>query len=397
MRKLSKLEEHRLEILTNYSPDIALLEPTGTALEKSIIDATKPVRAYLKIKKIHDYETQGLGQEEHGIFIPTSLISGSSIKKTKSSLYRPKTKKGDPRIWVYGLKSFVKPNDIIGLWTLDKTLHIVNITRLPIEELAEADRISPLKLFLTELEKQEGSAADELLSKLQAIADRGLVKAICAGDTSIGRTLEALLNIRMNSNKTPDYKGIEIKSYRRRGGRGNRKNLFAKVPNWEISKFKSSQEILDNFGYTRSGRLQLYCTVSAIKRNSQGLTLKLDYDKGLLHENSNKGSIGNFATWILEELHQELIDKHNETFWVAAKSVRKSDSEYFQFEKVLHTRKPIITQFDLLLGKGVVTMDHLNRAGRTGRAKERGPLFKITQSGIDLLFPPSKEYILRSD
>lgn len=33
-------------------------------------------------------------------------------------------------------------------------------------------------------------------------------------DTAIGRTLETLLGININSSKQPDYKGIELKAFR---------------------------------------------------------------------------------------------------------------------------------------------------------------------------------------
>ena len=46
---------------TNTS--VAFLVPTPTGYEKSIMDATKPLRALLKFAKVHDYETQGQGQE----------------------------------------------------------------------------------------------------------------------------------------------------------------------------------------------------------------------------------------------------------------------------------------------------------------------------------------------
>src|SRR5690606_33436500 len=84
--------------------------------------------------------------------------------------------------------------------------------------------------------------ANELLGLLVKVADMGPVPALLAADTAIGRTLENLLGIDINCSKKPDYKGIETKSYRDK--RGNRKNLFAQVPDWSISKFKGSAEIL---------------------------------------------------------------------------------------------------------------------------------------------------------
>ena len=211
-------------------------------------------------------------------------------------------------------------------------------------------------------------------------------------DTSVGRTLETALGIDINSSKQPDYKGIELKSFR--SSRTNRKNLFAQVPDWELSKFKSSSEILDAFGYWREENFKLYCTVSAVNRNSQGLTLRLDSNIKQLFENSDKVEIGDFVVWTLEKLHKRLLEKHRETFWVQAVSTIQDGMEYFQYSEVEHTKKPILSQFDLLIEQGVITLDHLIKRNSKGKVVEKGPLFKIQQRGLDLLFPPSEKHSL---
>jgi hypothetical protein len=183
-------------------------------------------------------------------------------------------------------------------------------------------------------------------------------------DTAIGRTLETLLGIDINSSKKPDYKGIELKSYRDK--RGNRKNLFAQVPDWNLSKFKSSAEILNTFGYIRGDDFKLYCTVSTLVRNSQGLKLKMNAEISQLIENSDKASVGDFVVWGLETLHKRLLEKHNETFWIAADSVIIGGKEHFQYKKVEHTKKPIVSQFDILLEQGIITLDHLIKKKSTG-------------------------------
>jgi len=61
MRALSKVEESRLKLLTKNSVSLALIEPTETGLKKSIMDATGPVRNYLKENDFHDYEVQQQG------------------------------------------------------------------------------------------------------------------------------------------------------------------------------------------------------------------------------------------------------------------------------------------------------------------------------------------------
>jgi len=317
MRPLTQEEELKLKALTENSVSLTLIEPTETGLKKSIMDATGPVRNYLKSNGFHNYELQQQG--------PENKVIDSAI-------------------------------------------------------------LNPLKELVQEINGIENAIANELLVKLKKIASKPIPSMVNA-DTSVGRTLETALGIDINSSKKPDYKGIELKSFRDK--RGNRKNLFAQVPDWDISKFKSSSEILDAFGYIRGVDFKLYCTVSAITTNSQGLSLKVDTDINQLLENSDKQAIGDFVVWRLEKLHKRLLEKHKETFWVAADTVNVDGKEHFQYKEVEHTKKPIVSQFDILLEQGVITLDHLIKRNVKGKVVEKEPIFKIKPKSLNLLFPPS--------
>ena len=284
MKQLSNLEIARIKILTEKSVELCLIEPTGTGLDKSIMDATGTVRTYLKINQIHDYETQKQGQENK-IQVPAFLISSGKVVDSVASLYRPNTKKGDPRIWFKGLGTYSNANDILGIIAFENRLYVLNITQLDLHKLIGSKIANPLQDLVNAINQISNKVSDELLILLNKIAARGPVPAMLKADTAIGRTLETLLGIDINSSKKPDYKGIELKSYRDK--RGNRKNLFAQVPDWSLSKFKSSAEILNAFGYNRADDFKLYCTVSSIVRNSQGLKLKMDKDISQLIENSH--------------------------------------------------------------------------------------------------------------
>lgn len=391
MRQLTSIEIDRIKILTENSVELCLIEPTETGLVKSIMDATGSVRNFLKSKNIHDFGVQNQGQESK-VQIASKLINFDKIINSVASLYRPNTKKGDPRIWFKGLGNYSKANDILAIIEFDGLLYVLNITQIDLEKLLNSNIHNPLKELIEEINHISNEVADELLILLNKIASQGPVPAMLKADTAIGRTLETLLGIDINSSKKPDYKGIELKSYRDK--KGNRKNLFAQVPDWSLSKFKSSAEILNNFGYKRGEDFKLYCTVSALVKNSQGLTLKLDSKINQLLENSDKANIGDFIAWNLETLHNRLLEKHNETFWIAADSIIIDNKEHFQFKKVEHTRKPILTQFDILLEQGIITLDHLIKRKSTGSVVEKGPIFKIKPNALNLLFPPSQSYSL---
>lgn len=391
MRNLSPIELKRIKVLTENSIPFTLIEPTSTALKKSIMDATASVRNYLKEQSLHDYTLQKQGSS-HKIMLNALLVLADSTIKSQASLYRPQTKKGDPRIWFRKLSKHASANDILALMGFEGTIYVLNLTQLPLEKLLTSKLANPVQEIITNISNQENAIANELLQKLRAIAQKGFIPAQVQADTAVGRTLERVLGIDMNASKHPDYKGIELKSFRDR--RKNRKNLFAQVPDWSLSQFKSSADILNHFGYHREGIFRLYCTVSVSKPNSQGLSLKLEAEQGLLLELSKDMKIGSFAVWLLEKLHQRLLSKHKETFWIAAESKIENNREYFRYYQVEHTQQPIVSQFDLLLEQGIITLDHLIKQLPNGSVKEKGPIFKLKNNSLDLLFPPSKIYDL---
>ena len=391
MRKLTEIENAKLALLTKNQVSITLIEPTVTGLKKSIMDATGSVRSFLKSENIHDYDLQNQGPASK-VLLPAVIHTGYRIVKSNASLYRPLTKNGDPRIWFYGLTKFADPNDLVAIVNFEDELQVFNLSKLDVESLINSSIQNPFQDLINAIRSNENKVAFELLAMLKKIACAGPIPSMIDADTSVGRTLETALGIDINSSKQPDYKGIELKSFR--NSRTNRKNLFAQVPDWKLSKFKSSTEILDNFGYEREEDFKLYCTVSAITRNSQGLNLRIDNDIKQLIENSEKPEIGDFVVWTLDKLHNRLKSKHKETFWVEAESTRINDREYFQYKLVEHTKKPIISQFDLLIEQGIITRDHLIKRNSKGKVVEKGPLFKIKPKGIELLFPPSDSYNL---
>ena len=137
MRELDQLENNNLKVLTEKSISFTLIEPTKTALHKSIMDATAPVRKYLKDKGLHDYDLQGTGARENGVNITSLLYLNNKTIEVNASLYRPKAKGkgGNPRIWFSKLNTYSNPNDILALIDFDKIIHVINLSQIPIREL----------------------------------------------------------------------------------------------------------------------------------------------------------------------------------------------------------------------------------------------------------------------
>lgn len=397
LRQLTDIERNRLKRLTGESVDVSLIQPTRTGLQKSILDATAPIRNYLRENGLHDYDHQLQGVD-HRIYLEGELMEAHLVRPSRVSLYRPETKNGDPRIWFKGLPEYALADDMLAITAHAGRLIVINLTRIDLDHVLDVQRHGALWEVIQQINGEATSIAQELLARLRNIAGRGLVPSVmnARADTAIGRTLEDALGIAMNSSREPDYRGIELKSYRQapKASRETRKNLFAQVPKWEISKFKSSTEILDNFGYDRGEQFKLYCEVSTRRPNSQGLFFKINDRSGQLDECSTRAEIGAFASWMMADLRSCLLAKHNETFWVGGRAHMIDGREHFDFVDVLHTKKPIASQFDILLEQGEITMDHLIKRNARGRGSEKGPLFKINKSALGLLFPPPESYAL---
>jgi hypothetical protein len=379
--------------LNRFGIEAAFFVPTKTGLAKSIIDAHFTLREYLRINEIHDYEQQDQGDK---VYLECHLIKCSSAHESRISLYRPNTKKGDPRFWISKLGEICTDSDLIALYVRNGSIYIINLSDAQIRSEG-LNTNSWLNNFLIQGRIQYSQPAFQLLSRLKSIHDFGWVRTTRPGDTGVGHTLETLLGIRANSLPYPDFHGIEIKAKRISSLKhADRTTLFAKVPDWSISEMKSSAEILESFGYFRDDLKKLYCTVSAQKPNAQGLQFILDFNNATLNEvyvtDIDLGQIKDVVRWRLQTLEAALLSKHRETFWVYAENKIEED-EYFFFRKADHSRNPSITNFRHLLEVGVITMDHLIK-DRDGRVSEKGPLFKIKSDSIDLLIPLIGSYDL---
>jgi hypothetical protein len=380
--------------LAQLGVEFSIFEPTLTGLGKAILDATQTVRTHFELTHFHLYATQGLGANEHGVKKRAYFLTPTQLIESKVSLYRPKTKKGDPRMWFTGLSDFAPPASQVAIIVFKDNLYLLNLSEIDLD--TELEHPNTIKTFIDKYLDVNNSVADELLGKLRELAKRP-IRATHQGDTAVGMSIEHALGIAANCSKLPDYKGIELKSGR--GASKNRSTLFAQVAQWDISPYKKSAEILDKFGYFREDDFKLYCTINAVKPNSQTLIFKIDHDE--LQEWSAEVGNKNFkykehiASWSGDILRQRLKEKHAETFWIEVSSQYIDGVEYFKLLSVTHTKTPLLNQLIPLIESGVITMDHLiKRQGKNGRVSEKGPLFKIDQKNFDLLFPKPVKYRL---
>ena len=386
-RALTQAEQANLSAVKSAGVPTVLLFVTATGLRKSILDATLPLRTLLAEEQIHDFSKQAQGPANKRIIQGKILLDSRSVD-VGVSLYRPVTKQGDPRLWPGNFSRYSNPDDVFVVFVANRHVCFVNLSQSYVAEAKRLDIRTVTTDFITTICRKTSAVSVELLSKFRALAANGPLAALGSGDTSVGLTIETALGIKRNSARKPDYKGIEIKAKRWGLGRvRNRYTLFACVPDWVLSPCKSSAEILARYGYQSGSAHKLYCTVSAAKRNSQGLQFHVDSDIGRLVEYAWRVSSGRqgVAVWELARLHRYFGDKHGETFWVHVTPVVARNARAFKLTEIIHTRGPSYPQFDHFLEKGVVTMDHLIK--RTGtKVVEKGPLFKVAPDRLGELF-----------
>ncbi len=389
--------EETMKLFNGTGVTCGLLVPTETGCKKSIMDATLSFRYFLHETRVHEYSTQKQGPE-HKVVVPANFVYADRCIKTSASLYRPNTKKGDPRIWFHKLTRYCKPTDLLAIISYVDELYVFNMSNHSVVSAFGIPGSYPHEI-LGKSSNVISSEARELLLMLKNIHRQGFVKGVSQGDTNIGMTLEHLLGIAPNASKLPDYKGIEIKASRIkkkgvvRSGANKKITLFTNVPDWSRSHFSASQ-ILKTFGYEgERGRRQLYCTVSN-RINPQGLYLDASDEIDLVNRARTEQYTGDVAVWALDTLKQRLAEKHKETFWVEASVNVESGVECFRYDIVRHTRKPNVTNIGCLFDTGIITLDYAMHEKPSGGVRDHGYLFRTTLDKFSQIFPIEKEYVL---
>ncbi len=387
-----------LPVFADVGVSVAFLVPTPTGYGKSIMDAIGSVRELLKSEGIHDYERQEQGPAAKKM-IPAFFVGADGLVETEASLYRPMTKQGDPRIWFKDLKRHCSPKNLLALVVVGKKIYVINLSS---EEIQRSLRQGFVHDLLMQIKNDIQSVAAELLRKIKAIHDHGFLPSITPGDPGVGDTLEHALGISRNNARTPDYKGIELKTTRttRHGGKrpATRSTLFAKTPDAGLTY----REIVEQFGKVQTPRgkteprLQLYETFSTKRINGYGLTLAMNASAERLEmQNAQAKPFQYVSSWQMANLKSALLIKHHETFWVSASSEDRNGQEWFRYDKILHTRKPNASLLEPLIDNGTITLD-LAAHITNGKWRDHGILFKMKPEQLGLLLGSQEEYDLET-
>ena len=385
-------------LFANIGVPVAFLVPTPTGYNKSIMDATSPIRELFRSEHIHDYTHQKQGPQAK-VRIESYFVHTDHLEVTLASLYRPLTKKGDPRIWFDNLRHYCRPCNLLAIIIINGYIYVINLSDPQISSsLWNRGFVHDI---LIEAATKNYLISCELFQKIQDIHNQGFIPSITAGDPGVGDTLEHALGIKRNNSKAPDYKGIELKSTRlTRNGifrPSTRSTLFTRVPDEGMSY----REIVDHYGKIQIprnstvARLQLYETLRVSRPNAYNLILNIDSNNDKLNILYQDDLVKHYvSSWNLQNLRQNLLTKHRETFWVSALSETRNGREYFRYDKIFHTKSPNASLLVPLIEADKITVDLAAHYKPDGSWRDHGMLFKMHPSDLPLLLGTPKYYDL---
>lgn len=227
---------------------------------------------------------------------------------------------------------------------------------------------------------------EELLALFDEVSKIGYIKTLRPGDTGVGYTFETLLNIRENNDRTADYKGIEIKSYRSeelKMAGTDKQNLFLQEPVW-IDGISTPVQRIREYGYfdDRRSRYAWYSTVK-INPNSHGLAFTVSNGEKELR--MTRGSLP-VARYDYDVIDQRLKEKHRETVFIAASAKGTGANEMFHYRTLTYCVNASVKSFIPLVESGHVMLEIRMHVKPDGSARNHGSAFRINKNKLPDLF-----------
>jgi len=239
---------------------------------------------------------------------------------------------------------------------------------------------------------------ENLLSALSKLTKKGPIVPSRNGPNAVGKLLQESLKIVHSTTQRNSLFNYTITATSSKLNSSGRTNLFACVPSWKTSPYKSSKEIVESFGgenLPRGYSKCLFCTLTSEGPNSFGLVLKIDLNKSSIEEwyISNKEEYL-VAKWSISKIIEKL-DLLKKTAIITALPIEIGDKKAFHYRYVELFEKPNIKNFLELIKNGSITIDHLIsiKAGHNS-AREKGPLFKIRSNAREDLYQNIKRFDL---
>ena len=231
---------------------------------------------------------------------------------------------------------------------------------------------------------------NKLINALRELAMKGPIQSSSHGSNAVGKTLQQALGIEHSTTSRNSLYGYTITGTASKASSGGRTNLFACVPDWRRSEYKSSKEMVEEFGredLERGYDKSLFCTTNSFGPNGFGLKLNASSATKSLEEVFIDGHVEKAAvSWSFEKLESKLFKLGNMAV-VNALPVELGGRKAFHYRYLEVLSDPNIGVFFELIEDGVITIDHcISIKSGSSVAREQGPLFKIRADSRDALY-----------
>jgi hypothetical protein len=234
----------------------------------------------------------------------------------------------------------------------------------------------------------------QLLQALGELSKLGPIEAVGKGANAVGKTLQKSLGIIHSTKSRNSLFNYIITSTTSGHNSSGRTNLFACVPDWSASNFKSSKELVETFGredLSRGYKKSLFCTSTSEGANGFGLFLKVNSENKELQEwFESTDNNSHLVSWDIEKLKSKLSCL-SKTAIVTALPINLSGKLAFHYRYVDLLEQPSVNSFLEMLKDGSITIDHCIsiKEGKTS-AREQGPLFKVRAQSRGELYSKAK-------
>lgn len=215
-----------------------------------------------------------------------------------------------------------------------------------------------------------------LMRKLRELKNRGFIPVRGKGTGRFGLAIENSLGIPQNSDKSPDFMGIELKTKQDR----SLQTLFSRVPT-RYTGCPDKRTLVEIYGYfdNKRNRQALYTSFNN-QEDSLGFRLKGQTERVEIFKEGTS-----LLEYDAEVLEAALLTKHSQTAYITLTSRRKNGVEECCVDSVLYCKWPSIIRFLRLIKSGSVFLDFtLSISG--DRVKDHGFLWKIRSSALGDLY-----------
>lgn len=233
---------------------------------------------------------------------------------------------------------------------------------------------------------------NKLKKQFVEIQQKGWIKSIISGNSSVGRTFETLLGNNENSLEIPDYNGIEIKT------KSSIKNIFTTLFNYkpEGLYYKETERIKDTYGYPDRNfpiykvlNNSVFCNNKTTIGNRYKFELKVDRDERkifLYIYDSKDKLLEKDVYWDFDTLKEKLYRKLEYLAYVHAIKKYSKNGIYFKYTKIKFYKLKGFEEFIKLIEQGKIRVTFkvsvYKKGKKKGKTYDHGTGFDIKEDDL---------------